>query len=75
MDKIRYKCNLKKYLLENKISYHGFREICNISYPTVVKYANDNVKNYNDEVLAKICMSLNITIGDLLTVESIKSHK
>ena len=74
MSIMNIKCNFKQLMKEQNISMYRVQKKSNLSYKTLNKYRDDNVKQYDKEVLAKLCTILGCKIEELLILEDSKNE-
>lgn len=69
-------CNLKTILDGRKdiTSIRQLAEKADLPFETVRRLYNDNTKRYQRETLAAICVTLNIDISDLLSLQPIEGE-
>jgi DNA-binding Xre family transcriptional regulator len=61
--------NLKQLLDEREISIRKFAEDTGLQFETLRRMYNDETKQYNKKMIARVCEELNIKISDLLILE------
>ncbi|MGC4378973.1 helix-turn-helix transcriptional regulator [Fictibacillus sp. Mic-4] len=61
--------NLKPLLDKEGISIRQLAERTGLQFETLRRMYNDETKQYNKEMLAKVCEELNIEIDELLILE------
>ena len=71
--KMEFKCNLKKLLKSKKMSMYKLQKATNITYPTLNKYRDDTILQYDKRVLAELCIALDCDISELLEL-TISDH-
>jgi DNA-binding Xre family transcriptional regulator len=63
------KSNLKTLLDERGISIRKFAEDTGLQFETLRRMYNDDTKQYNKLMIAKVCEELNVGISELLILE------
>jgi DNA-binding Xre family transcriptional regulator len=63
------KSNLKKLLEERGISIRKFSEDTGLQFETLRRMYNNDTKQYNKQMIARVCEELDIEISDLLLLE------
>ena len=66
--KMRAKSNLKEILDERNIKIRQFAEMTGLPFETLRRLYNDKTMQYQRDTIGKICKTLNIGIGDLLSL-------
>jgi DNA-binding Xre family transcriptional regulator len=61
--------NLKKLLDERSMSIRKFSADTGLQFETLRRMYNDDTKQYNKQMIAKVCEELEIEISDLLILE------
>lgn len=64
--------NLKQILDERKISIRKLAKDTDLKFETLRRMYNNDTKQYNREMLAKVCEVLNIKISELLILDEKK---
>jgi len=64
--------NLKRILNNKKISIRKLAEMTGLQFETLRRMYNNETKQYNRDMLAKVCYALKIDINELLTLDTRK---
>ncbi|WP_318243546.1 helix-turn-helix transcriptional regulator [Fictibacillus norfolkensis] len=67
------KSNLKKLLDDRGISIRRFSEDTGLQFETLRRMYNDDTKQYNKLMIAKVCEELEVEISELLVLENTKA--
>ena len=59
-------CHLKEMMFARGINVYQLSRLTNLRYEIIDRYYNNKVIRYDNGVLAKLCYSLNCSIGDIL---------
>lgn len=59
-------CHLKEMMFKRGINVYQLSRLTNLRYEIIDRYYNNKVIRYDNGVLAKLCYSLNCSIGDIL---------
>jgi DNA-binding Xre family transcriptional regulator len=62
----KVKSNLKAVLKEKELSIRQLAEQTGLSFETLRRMYHDQTRQYNRDMLAKVCESLEININELL---------
>lgn len=63
---MKVKCNIIKLSKEKGISLSQLSRKADISYPTILRMANNETSSYDVKILAKLCEALDCKLGELL---------
>lgn len=63
------KNNLKMILADREISINKLADMTNIRYATLHAFVKQRVTSINSDVLNKVCVTLNLTPGEILVYE------
>lgn len=65
---------INEVLNENNISKNWLEENANLQRSQLNSYANNKVKRIDLDVLARICIALNVEVGDLIKLQKNKGE-
>ncbi|MBV7435273.1 helix-turn-helix transcriptional regulator [Cardiobacteriaceae bacterium TAE3-ERU3] len=60
------KCNLYRYMGENRLKIIDVAEATGLNRSTIARLYNDEAKRFEAEVLEKLCQYFDISVGDLI---------
>jgi len=63
---MKIKCNLKQILETKKISMYRLQKDTGVGYQNLQRYRDDTVKQFNREVLIKICKAIDCDLSEFL---------
>jgi DNA-binding Xre family transcriptional regulator len=69
------KSNLKPILDEKDISIRQLAKDTDLKFETLRRMYHDETKQYNKEMIAKVCEVLEVEISDLLILEEVEDKK